>query len=137
MSEPVWNKFLTERDKEVFAAAGYGVRSGYGKRPALLVIDVSYAFCGDRPEPILESIKRWRNSCGEESWVAIALIKRLIDKAHGKGLPGIYTTGVRRPDNWDSGGWRAKNSRSGEAPTTPSNRDGYQIVDEIAPGPKD
>jgi hypothetical protein len=53
MSEPIWNKFLTERDKAVFAAAGYGVRAGFGKRPALLVIDVSYAFCGDRPEPIL------------------------------------------------------------------------------------
>ena len=49
MSEPIWNKFLTERDKAVFAAAGYGVRAGFGKRPALLVIDVSYAFAGDRP----------------------------------------------------------------------------------------
>src|SRR5687768_14010808 len=64
MSEPVWNRFLTERDKEVFAAAGYGTRQGYGKRPALLVVDVNYNFCGDRPEPIQESIKRWRNSCG-------------------------------------------------------------------------
>jgi nicotinamidase-related amidase len=44
---------------------------------------------------------------------------------------------VRRADNWDSGGWRNKNSRSGEAPKTASNRDGYDIVDEIAPGPKD
>ncbi|HXJ00259.1 MAG TPA: isochorismatase family protein [Micropepsaceae bacterium] len=138
MSEPIWNKFLTERDKAVFEAAGYGSRAGFGKRPALLVIDVSYAFAGDDPdEPILESIKRWRNSCGAESWVAIAQIKRLIDKAHEKALPVIYTTGVRRADNWDSGGWRAKNSRSGEAPKTPSNRDGYQIVDEIAPSPKD
>ena len=93
MSEPIWNKFLTERDKAVFAAAGYGARAGFGKRPALLVIDVSYAFAGDDPdEPILESIKRWRNSCGAESWVAIAHIKRLIDKAHEKELPVIYTT---------------------------------------------
>ena len=137
VSEPIWNKFLTDRDKRVFAAAGYGARAGFGQRPALVVIDVSYAFCGDKPEPILESIKRWRNSCGEESWVAIGLIKKLIDKAHDKGLPVIYTTGVRRSDNWDSGGWRAKNTRSGEAPKTPSNRDGYQIVDEIAPTPKD
>ena len=26
MSEPVWNQFLTERDKQVFAAAGYATR---------------------------------------------------------------------------------------------------------------
>jgi nicotinamidase-related amidase len=137
MSEPVWNKFLTERDKQVFGAAGYGIRAGFGKRPALLVIDVSYAFCGDKPEPILESIKRWRNSCGDEAWAGIAQIKRLIDKAHDKALPVIYTTGVRRADNWDAGGWARKNSRNGEAPKTGSNRDGYDIIDEIAPGPKD
>ena len=54
MSEPIWDEFLTERDKQVFAASGYGTRAGFGKRPALLVIDVNYAFCGDKPEPILE-----------------------------------------------------------------------------------
>jgi maleamate amidohydrolase len=138
MSEPIWNEFLTERDKAVFSAAGYGARAGFGKRPALLVIDVSYAFTGDKPgEPILESIKRWRNSCGAESWISIGHIKKLIDKAHDKQLPVIYTTGVRRPDMWDSGGWTRKNTRSMEAPKTASNRHGYEIVDEIAPSPKD
>ena len=81
MSEPVWNKFLTERDKAVFAAGGFGARAGFGKRPALLVVDVNWAFCGERPEPILESIKRWRNSCGEEGWVALEYIKSLIEAA--------------------------------------------------------
>ena len=138
MSEPVWNQFLTERDKAVFAAAGYGARGGFGKRPALLVIDVNYAFCGDKSEPILESIKRWRNSCGEESWPAVASIKSLIDKAHEKGIPVIYTTGVSREDNWDAGSWAWKNNRNGEAPKVPaSNVDGNQIVDEIAPASQD
>ncbi len=137
MSEPIWNKFLTERDKAVFANAGYMERAGFGKRPALLVIDVNYAFCGDKPEPILESIKRWRNSCGEEAWVGVAHIKKMIDRAHDKGVPVIYTTGIRRADNWDSGGWARKNRRNGEAPKTQSNREGYDIVDAIAPGPKD
>ena len=54
MSEPVWMQFLTPRDKEVFAAAGYGARAGWGKRPALLIIDVNYNFCGDKREPIVE-----------------------------------------------------------------------------------
>src|SRR5665647_719008 len=138
MSEPIWTKFLTERDKAVFEAAGYGTRGGFGKRPALLVVDVNYAFCGDKSEPILESIKRWRNSCGAEAWPAVAAIKSLIDKAHEKGLPVIYTTGIRREDNWDSGSWSWKNGRSNERPKVPvSNRDGNQIVDEIAPSPQD
>ena len=79
MSEPIWNRFLTERDKAVLEASGYGVRGGFGKRPALLIIDVNWGFCGDRPEPILESIKRWRNSCGEEAWSASPLYQ-VIDR---------------------------------------------------------
>jgi maleamate amidohydrolase len=138
MSEPIWNKFLTERDKAVFAAGGFGARAGFGQRPALLVIDVNWAFCGERPEPIIESIKRWRTSCGEEAWVALGYIKRLIDASHGKGAPVIYTTGERRPDNWDAGSWRWKSTRSDEAGGTPGGGvDGNEIVAMIAPGPRD
>ena len=36
-----------------------------------------------------------------------------------------YTTGMRRADNWDAGGWARKNSRNSETPKTGSNRDGY------------
>jgi nicotinamidase-related amidase len=139
MSEPIWNAFLTEQDKAVFAAAGYGSRQGFGKRPALLIIDVNWAFCGEKSEPILESIKKWRNSCGEDAWVALPFIQSLRDKAHEKGIPVLYTTGVRREDNWDSGSWTWKNRRNGEqtAAAAVTNLDGNTIVDMIAPGPRD
>src|SRR6267143_879720 len=100
MTEPIWNQFLTERDKAVFATSGYGARQGCGKRPALL----------------------------------------MIDKAREKGLPVIYTTGVRRGDLWDSGSWAWKNNRSTEDAankTVISNLDGNEIMAEIAPGPRD
>ena len=71
--ERIWEKFLTDRDREVLTASGYGSHGGFGKKPALLVIDVSHGFTGDKPEPILDSIKQWRNSCGAESWTAIAV----------------------------------------------------------------
>jgi len=138
MSEPVWNKFLTERDRAVFAASGYGTRGGFGKRPALVIIDVNWAFCGDRPEPILESIKRWRNSCGEDAWIALPYIRSLIDKCHEKGVPVIYTTGVRRDDNWDAGSWSWKNNRNSEdVHVLVPNLDGNEIVAPIAPAPQD
>jgi nicotinamidase-related amidase len=138
MSEPIWNKFLTERDKAVFGTSGYGARQGFGKRPALIIIDVNWAFCGDKREPILESIKRWRNSCGEDAWDALPYIRKLIDKCHDKGVPVIYTTGVRREDNWDAGSWSWKNSRNSEDKSVPvPNLDANEIVAPIAPGPKD
>jgi nicotinamidase-related amidase len=134
----VWDAFLTERDREVLKAAGYGGRAGFGKRPALLIIDVSYGFTGDVPEPILESIKRWNNSCGEESWSAIARIDTLARRFRGKGLPVIYTTGDAREDNWDAGSWAWKNSRTDEAGPRHADSHGInEIVDEIAPQKQD
>jgi maleamate amidohydrolase len=138
MNEPIWNRFLTERDRQVLEASGLGVRQGFGKRPAVLIVDVSYDFTGDRPEPILESIKRWGNSCGAEAWEGIKAIQRLLAAARAKELPVIYTMGTRRPDNWDSGSWSWKNSRLGERQTTrESHLPGHEIVREIAPRARD
>jgi len=137
MTERIWDKFLTERDKAVFAAGGFGARAGFGKRPALLVIDVNWAFCGERPEPIIEAIKRWRTSCGEEAWVALEYIKSLIDAARAKELPVIYTTGERRADNWEAGSWRWKRTRRDEVGGNGDGVDGNEIVAMIAPGPRD
>ena len=94
MKRRLWDEFLTERDQKVFSQGGFGNLAGMGTRPALLIIDVSYNFCGDRREPILESIKRFHNSCGEDAWDALP---------KGNGF----------------------------------NRDGNDIMDEIAPSPQD
>ena len=138
MVEPIWNRYLTERDRKVFAAGGFGSRQGFGKRPAVLVVDVNYYFCGDKREPILESVKRWRASCGEEAWDGVAAIRKLLSAARGRGLPVIYTTGARRPDNWDAGSWAWKNVRNGEKPRTESTGlEGNTIVREIEPQAED
>jgi len=62
------DKFITDKDRAVYAGTGYGGRTGYGARPAVLVVDVNYNFTGDRDMPIVESIKTWRNSCGDAGW---------------------------------------------------------------------
>jgi maleamate amidohydrolase len=132
MSAP-WDAWLTDRDRAVFAASGYGVHTGPGARPALLVVDVTYGFCGDRREPILESIKRYRTSCGEAAWDALPYIDRLLTSARTRGVPVFYTRALpRRPDLLDRGRWAAKNSRVGREPD-----DADEIVTEIAPHPTD
>ena len=100
-----WDAYISDRDQGVFDAAGFGANAGLGDRPVLLIIDVSYAFCGDKREPILDSVKRWKLSCGEAAWDALPVIRRLIDAAHMKGVPVIYTTGYARDDKWDRGSW--------------------------------
>lgn len=138
MTERIWDKFLTERDKTVLTAAGFGALADWGKRPALIIIDVNYAFCDEEPKPILESIKKWRTSCGEDAWEAMPVLQKLIAACRGKGIPVIYTTGIRRADNWDTGSWGWKSKRRTEAPVLDADGcDGNAIVDDIAPGPRD
>ena len=128
MTDNIWDRFLTDRDRAVMAAAGYAARTGLGMAPALLVVDMTYNFCGDRPQPVLESVKRWRASCGEVAWQAIPRIASLIAAARNSDTPVIYSlraaaSGGRSDD---------KNSRRGEdAP------DGNRIVAELAPAPGD
>lgn len=132
---PVWDPYLTERDRAVFAAAGYGTFLGLGDRPAVLVIDVNYAFVGHERQPILESISNWRNSCGEEGWDGVAAIAELLAGARAKNLPVFYTTGTdARPDGLGRGLWR--NSRSLERSKLPDVA-GNDIPDEIVPQERD
>ena len=128
---------LSEHERAVLAAAGYGRRAGFGRAPVLLVVDVNHNFCGDRPQPILESIQSWRNSCGEHAWQALPRLRTIIDAARAAGVPVIYTTGQDpRPDGLDSGRWADKNSRRAED-TTSHQGEGNRIVPMIAPADSD
>jgi hypothetical protein len=44
MVERVWEKYLTDQDKEHLAAAGHRLK-GFGERPALLMVDLYIAGC--------------------------------------------------------------------------------------------
>jgi nicotinamidase-related amidase len=128
----IWDDVITERDKLVYKAAGHGAeRVGFGQKPVLVVIDVTYEFTGDKPEPILESIKRFPKSSGEESWRAIYQIASLLPVAREKHVPIVYTA-------MDKGltpeGWLRTKSARGPAYNSAKN---YEIVREIAPTEKD
>lgn len=130
----VWDDILTARDKEVFALSGFGKRAGFGQRPALLIIDVNYNFVGDKPEPILESVKRFRTSCGEEGWDSVHKIQELLTEVRKKHIPTFYTTAEENRANSTVliGGWAAKSSRTTEDMTDTWEK-ANQIVDDIAP----
>lgn len=130
----IWDDVLTERDKSVFKTAGWGKMGGFGKRPAVMVVDAIYNFCGDKPEPILESVKKWRYSCGEEGWQGVYATQKLLKKVKEKNVPIIYTLDERRPDGFDAGGWRRKTFRADDV-TDVQGHLGTEVVKEIAPDP--
>jgi nicotinamidase-related amidase len=108
-----------------------GQRGGIGSRPCLLVVDITYAFTGDRPEPILESVKRFPNSCGDVAWEALPRIAELIAAMRTRALPVIYTRQAPRVDAVTAGAWARKNSRV--LASAHVGVDPMQIPDVIAP----
>ena len=129
----VWDDVITETDRAVFEEAGWGRRAGYGERPAVMVIDVNYNFCGDRAEPILDSIKRWRYSCGPAAWErGIPAIRKILEAARRKRLPVVYTTNPRRADGFDLGVWTLKSTRAEDEVDVMGHK-GNEIVAEVAP----
>ena len=132
----IWDDATTERDKLVLKACGYGRVRGLGKRPALAIIDMNYNWVGDRREPVLESIKRIRHSCGEEAWDAVSVVRKLMNKAREKSVPVIYTTGFGAETNYESKRRPWKNHRH-EDDETMAFSQRMDIVKEIAPRPSD
>ncbi len=129
---------LTPADRIIADRAGYGRRCGFGMRPALLIVDATYSFCGRTPKPILEAIAEQRRSCGEAAWAAVKHLTALLLEARRARIPVIYST-MEDPASpeYEPGLWGTKNRRGredGPAPVSTEKGDN-QIVAEIAPAP--
>jgi nicotinamidase-related amidase len=93
MARP-WEHLLTDQDRIVFRNYEENAASrGFGSRPALIIVDVNYYFVGDKPEPIVDSIRRFPMSCGLEGWEGVRQLRSLLPAVREAGVPVIYTTG--------------------------------------------
>lgn len=130
MTERIWDRFLTDRDR-AHVARQPAARKGAGDRPVLLLVDLYRWAFGDRPEPLLDAIDRWPGSCGLAGWEALPHIQRLLGEARNLGIPVIHMTGGESMP-----GWRDATPRGG-APRAPGDaerrRRRYEIIDEVAP----
>jgi maleamate amidohydrolase len=135
MPERLWDRFLTEQDRSHLAMSTHR-RIDFGKRPALLLIDLYRWVFGDKPEPLLEAIKTWPGSCGLAAWLAIPPIQTLLKAARDAGIPIVHMTGL---DQSGMEGWTAWREPPQAAQLSPEVRDRrtrrWDIIDEVAPLP--
>lgn len=88
-------------DQAFFEERGFGVRIGFGRRPAILVVDLTNGFT-DPERPL-----------GSDLSAQIEATNRLLDIAHAKDLPVILSS-VRYDDEGlsDAGIWAIKQKGS-------------------------
>ncbi len=133
MSDQIWDRFLTEQDRTHLSIKAPR-HIGFGKRPVLLLIDLYRAVFGDKPEPLMESVKTWPSSCGLAGWNALPHIQRLLGTARDVGIPIVHITGL------DGAGivpWSFRRRETQEKDMSTEvlerRRRWYDIVDELKP----
>jgi maleamate amidohydrolase len=121
---------LTRSDvasQKVYARQGMGQRIGFGKRAAVLIIDMQNDFCdSDAPTTLYPSILSTYDP-----------IKILAKAARQQRVPVIYTQGLVAADGTSAGLWRlkAKHHKLGGVQVEGSR--GAAIVDALTPEPGD
>ena len=130
MSAP-WAGHIGDDDLARYEAAGFGEAVGYGRRPALLVIDVQYRTVGTRPMPFFEAVEEFPTSCGEVGWRAVREIARLLALFRELELPVLYPH-VAPKRAYDAGRLGGKVPAIMDIP-----EHGYRFVEEVAPAAGD
>ncbi|MDP2727891.1 MAG: isochorismatase family protein [Dehalococcoidia bacterium] len=113
----IWDDVIPESDRKMFAKAGMGGGLQWGERPAVIVVDMSYAFADSR----------YPTGSSEMGEPTTRAIRRLLDAARPNGVPIFFTTASISKLPAQAGHWKANWE---VAPGLP---DPMEIVPEIAP----
>jgi maleamate amidohydrolase len=107
--------YLDDLERQALERAGYGGSVGMGRRPALLVVDVTWAFCGDDPTAdVLQAVDTYPHASGRFAWEAMPAVRRLVEGARERHVPVVFTRGPLAPG--PASRWDDKNKRHRAAP---------------------
>ena len=85
-----WQGIVPEAEQAAYAKAGLGRPVGFGRKPALLIIDVQYRTVGTSPAPLLVAMDEFSTSCGNTGWQAIPHIVAILACFRKFGWPVLY-----------------------------------------------
>lgn len=118
---------IPTQDREVHQRGGLGQRVGFGRKLAVLVVDMCRYIVEDR-SPL---------SCGESGVAAARSIARLLDAVRPMGVPIIYSTQrTRDPYSAATGGRLLDKAIAPDSDFAQAYWP-HEIVDQVAPAPGD
>ena len=109
----IWDDIIPESDKAWFARGQHGELLGFGKRPALLVVDVTHDFVDTR----------FAMAAADMGWGVVHALQILLRATRAAQVPIIYTQGTVP----------AHKAQRGHRKGTGSTAEGGRIVQDIAP----
>lgn len=122
-----WKTIVPERDRLILERAGFGTPQPWGRRPALLIVDVVRSFTGSKPQDVLEAIKEYSTSCGASAWETLPRMRQVLDAARAAQIPVVYTKGDAAVRVHTGGSTKEEGAeRARKLHSTP-------IADEVAP----
>lgn len=86
-----WLELIPITERETYQSAGFSEPLMMGKRPLLLVIDVTYGFTGDRGQTLQEAVSKYKTACGPVAWETIPRIRALVDGFRDAKHPVVFT----------------------------------------------
>ena len=118
---------IPEADRETHKRAGLGRRVGFGRKLAILVVDMCRYTVDERSALC----------CGESAVAAAGAIARLLEAARPVGIPIIYTTQRTAEPYSEVTGGRLIDKAIPEDSNFAQETWPHEIVDEVAPKPAD
>lgn len=86
-----WMKLIPEAELALYQKAGFALEAKPGKRPALIVVDMTYGFTGSEGLTLEQAMQEFQPACGPVSWETMPRIARLIELFRDRELPIVYT----------------------------------------------
>lgn len=127
----VWDEILSQEDLWVVNHCGFGARRGFGKKPALAIVDAQNNFVGERL-PVVETLKSYPSGIGEAAWEAVDHIALLLQNCRDLKIPVLYTRCIRSDQDAPFDSFRKK--RKQEATRILHGKEnGAEIVEPLKP----
>ena len=103
MTEKQWKKYLGEQDLKVLEKGKFARRMGFGKRPAIIVVDAQKYMVGVKGQE-----DRWPSSGGQAAHDAADQIAALVSHGQAHGIPVFFSRFEIAPDGSDMGVYALK-----------------------------
>ena len=130
------SELLTDEERRGLKNAGYvgSSRPSKARTWALLVVDVTWGFCGRAQDTSLQDATEvYPHASGAAAWAAIPNIRSLVGAARASHVPSVFTRPARpheRPATATS--WEGKNQRQRDVPD-----DAFDLIPELGARPDD